>query len=213
MDKATLEKMRRNYAMSALSEEDVTPHPFDQFKIWMKEAIDSELYEPNAMTLATSTADGKPSARVVLLKDITSEGFVFYTNYLSRKGRELNLNPHAALVFLWGGLEREVRIEGSVRQLLREESEAYFRQRPRESQISALVSPQSQEVSKSQLEETWNQIASKYADEEVPLPEHWGGYEVLPEKIEFWQGRPGRFHDRILYTLQHQTWNRCRLAP
>lgn len=213
MEKSALEKMRKDYAMAGLSEKDVCPEPMAQFSIWLQEAVDRNLYEPNAMTLATATPEGIPSARVVLLKGITEEGFVFYTNYTSRKGKELLHNPNAALVFLWGGLEREVRIEGMVRTLLQEESEQYFRQRPRESQISAAVSPQSQEVNKTDLEASWKAFSDRFEGQDIPFPMNWGGYELIPEKIEFWQGRPGRFHDRILYSREGKNWRISRLAP
>lgn len=214
MEKTILEGMRKNYMLASLNEEDVAANPFDQFKKWFNEALESKIYEPNAMVVSTVGENNKPSSRVVLLKGISHQGIVFYTNFKSRKGKELSANPNCSVVFLWGELERQVRIEGTVSQMLYEESEAYFKSRPRESQISASVSPQSFAIKdKTILEKDWQTLSEKLKDSEVPMPEHWGGYEVEATYFEFWQGRPGRFHDRIVFSKVENDWKISRLAP
>jgi len=207
--------LRRNYALESLSESDVQPDPMAQFNKWFQEALDSSLPEPNAMTLATADKQGRPSARTVLLKAYDHAGFVFYTNYESKKGAELAENPYAALLFTWLELERQIRIEGAVTRLTEAESTAYFQSRPKGSQIGAWASPQSQVIpDRSVLEQNVAALLAQYADAEViPKPAHWGGYVVQPEMIEFWQGRESRLHDRIQYRLESGVWMIERLAP
>jgi pyridoxamine 5'-phosphate oxidase len=206
--------LRREYASRALGEADTHPDPIVQFRIWFDEALKSELIDVNAMSLATATPTGEPAVRIVLLKEV-DEGFVFYTQYDSAKGRDLALNPRAALLFYWAPLERQVRITGNVARVPREMSEAYFATRPVESQWGAWTARQSSEVAtRGVLEEQYAQVKQRFATQPVPCPPDWGGYRVAPERIEFWQGRPGRLHDRLLYTRQQDgTWTRVRLAP
>jgi pyridoxamine 5'-phosphate oxidase len=199
----------------ALLESDLAPDPITQFRLWFDEALHAGIPDANAMTLATATRDGKVSARVVLLKSFDEQGFCFYTNYESRKGRELDENPHAALVFFWQPLDRQVRIEGVAVKLPQEQSDEYFRSRPLLSRIGALASPQSRVVpNREALDETFRELATRYADGNVPRPAYWGGYRVVPHSIEFWQGRENRLHDRIRYRKQGTTgWAMERLAP
>jgi pyridoxamine 5'-phosphate oxidase len=211
----SLSDLRREYALAGLKESDLDPDPFKQFDSWFQQALAAGLPEPNAMTLATATPDGKPSARVVLLKGFDERGFVFFTNYESQKGRELSANPLAALVCYWVELERQVRISGRVSKVSGEESEAYFRSRPLGSQLGAWASRQSEVVAgRKSLEDTLEQLTQEYETKPVPVPPNWGGYRVAPETIEFWQGRPNRLHDRLRYTLQSNSqWLIERLAP
>ncbi len=211
-----IQQLRREYAHSSLDENSVAANPILQFQKWFEEALNSNVLEPNAMTLATCDAAGNPSARIVLLKGLTGDGFVFFTNYQSRKGEELAQNSRVCLVFFWKELERQVRIEGAASKISEQISTEYFQSRPRASQIGAWVSPQSRTVESRQwLEKKYAEIAEKYKDSEaLPRPPHWGGYAVKPEKIEFWQGRPSRLHDRILYSLtDSKIWKIERLAP
>jgi pyridoxamine 5'-phosphate oxidase len=209
----SLADLRRDYARAGLSEADADPDPILQFAAWMDQAQAAGVPEPNAMTLATCTPDGHPSARVVLLKHFDDRGFVFFTNYESRKGRELAANPRAALVFFWVDLERQVRIEGTVGLTTPEESDLYFRSRPLESRRGAWVSRQSEVVSgRAELEREMAAIRQRFGDD-VPRPPHWGGYRVAPSALEFWQGRPSRLHDRLLYTWVGNGWRRERLSP
>jgi len=215
MDQSTIQNLREEYRAATLSEKDVAKNPMKQFEKWFKQVLEADSHEANAMTLATASTNGRPSARTVLLKGFDERGFVFYTNYLSRKGRELGKNPLATLLFFWPSLERQVCIEGTVEKVSREESEKYFYTRPKGSQIGALVSPQSQEIdSREVLEKKWTDLEKVYADEDVPKPAHWGGYIVKPRLIEFWQGRPSRLHDRIVYKRADKNdWKIVRLAP
>jgi pyridoxamine 5'-phosphate oxidase len=207
--------LRREYTTAGLSEADLDPNPFKQFAKWFQQALGAELTEPNSMTLATAAPDGKPSARVVLLKGFDDKGFVFYTNYESRKGRELAMNPHAALVFCWLELERQVCVTGQVSRVSRKESEDYFHTRPAGSQLGAWASRQSEVISgREVLEERLRELVAAYRNEPVPLPPYWGGFRLTPEAMEFWQGRPDRLHDRLRYSLQtDQRWLIERLSP
>jgi len=201
---------RKTYNKFELLESEVKTNPIEQFKLWYQEAKESTIVEANAMTLATATPDGKPSARVVLLKEVKPDGFVFYTNYLSRKGKEINENPHAQILFFWDVLERQVRIEGTLEKLSRAESQIYFDSRPEESRAGAIVSPQSQRVpDRKFLEEKLNALDKS----NLKMPDHWGGYILKPTYIEFWQGRHSRLHDRIFYELENEHWTIGRLAP
>lgn len=207
--------IRKDYMLHSLSEKDVASNPIDQFTRWWDDALNSEIEEVNAMTLATVTSEGFPAARIVLLKGYTREGFVFFTNYESHKGKELANNPRACLVFFWKALERQVRIEGLVEKVSAAESEAYFQSRPVGSRIGAWASPQSTVISgREVIENNVVELEKKYANTAIPRPEHWGGYIVKPVNIEFWQGRSSRLHDRILYTAQKDlSWKIDRLAP
>ncbi len=211
----TIADLRRDYTLAGLDEPDAHPDPMQQFRLWFDQAIAANLPEPNAMTLATATLDGIPNARIVLLKGLDDRGFVFYTNYTSQKGEELAANPQAALVFLWTELERQVRVVGAVEKISAQESDAYFQSRPLGSRLGAWASAQSQVVAdRAQLERQLAALSETYADGNVPRPPHWGGYRVLPATIEFWQGRPSRLHDRLLYTHQaDSTWRIQRLSP
>jgi pyridoxamine 5'-phosphate oxidase len=199
----------------ALDEKTADPNPLTLFRRWFDEAIASGSRLPDAMTLATATKEGKPSARMVLLKQADEQGFVFYTNYKSRKARELDENPYAALVCYWVQLDRQIRVEGSVERVTAQESDEYFRTRPRESQLGAIASPQSEViVSREFLEQRFRDFDAMYRDRSVARPAHWGGYRLKPEMIEFWQNRAGRLHDRVLYERQtNGSWTIKRLAP
>ena len=212
---STLSDLRREYASRALTENDADADPIRQFSLWFDEALKSQLLDANAMTLATATAAGEPSARTVLLKGADTDGFVFYTNYASAKGHDLADNPRACLLFFWGELERQVRITGSVSKTTMAESAAYFQSRPFESQISAAISDQSRPIAgRAVLEQRYAEAVAKYQGAVVPLPATWGGYRVKPESIEFWQGRKSRLHDRLLYSRQADgSWSRTRLEP
>lgn len=205
--------LRREYMGESLNETDVAAEPFTQFQRWFDEVLRAELPTPNAMTLATVAADGMPSARIVLLKGIDHNGFVFYTSYHSRKGRELTANPRAALVFYWNELEREVRIEGAVEKVSAAESDEYFASRPLGSRHAAIASPQSEVVASRAMLETRFAAAADDHGDTAPRPAHWGGYRLLPVAVEFWQGRPNRLHDRLLYTRTADRWTISRLAP
>jgi pyridoxamine-phosphate oxidase len=210
MNQEELQNLRQDYSAASLSESTIK-----QFDSWFNDAVTAEIHEPNAMSLATATTDGRPSVRIVLLKGFNDNGFMFYTNYLSRKGKEINKNPFAAITFFWGELERQVRIEGTIEKLSKEESEKYFQTRPKLSQLGALASPQSQEIDGREILETkMSQLETEYTDKDVPKPSYWGGYILKPRLIEFWQGRRSRLHDRILYKkIDNKNWKKVRLAP
>jgi pyridoxamine 5'-phosphate oxidase len=207
--------IRREYSRAALTEAELHPDPLEQFRLWFDQALDAEVREPNAMTLATATPDGRPSARIVLLKGVDAEGFIFFTSSDSQKGRELEANPLAALVFFWPELERQVRVTGVARRIGREESESYFQSRPRGSRIGAWASTQSQVIpDRASLETRIAEMETAFPGAEIPLPPFWGGYRIEPESIEFWQGRRSRLHDRLRYTLGPDGgWAIERLAP
>ncbi|HZH65219.1 MAG TPA: pyridoxamine 5'-phosphate oxidase [Flavisolibacter sp.] len=213
MNKAIAD-IRKDYTAETLLETDVEADPIDQFKKWWDAAIASEILEANAMTLATASADGMPSARIVLLKDFNEKGFVFFTNYKSYKGLQLDENPKACLVFFWKELERQVRILGFPVKIDPQVSDEYYRSRPALSQIGAWASPQSGVITnRDWLEEQFEKKKMEFANQEIPRPPHWGGYLVKPVVIEFWQGRRSRLHDRIQYTLEGGSWKIERLAP
>ncbi|AJG20488.1 pyridoxamine 5'-phosphate oxidase [Cupriavidus basilensis] len=209
-----LADLRRTYVLGSLSESDVAPDPISQFQRWFDEAIHAKLPEPNAMTLATVDADGQPSARIVLLKAMDTQGFTFFTNYESRKGLDLAANPRAALLFHWVQLERQVRVEGRVEKVTDSESDAYYATRPLGSRLGAWASEQSREVAdRTVLEQREADFRAKFGDN-PPRPAHWGGYRLVPTRIEYWQGRPSRLHDRIAYRLAPDgSWQIVRLSP
>jgi pyridoxamine 5'-phosphate oxidase len=206
--------LRKEYTRAGLDEADTDRDPLIVFQNWFAQAVAAKLPEPNAMTLATVTGQGRPAARVVLLKGFDERGFAFYTNHDGRKGQELAGCPFAALVFHWAELERQVRIEGSVTLVEPETADAYFASRPLGNRLGAWASPQGQVIaSRAALDELWHATQTRFADGNVPRPPNWGGYRVLPEVIEFWQGRPSRMHDRLQYTRSADGWTRVRLAP
>lgn len=208
--------LRLDYNRAELTRQDLDPNPITLFERWLQQAVAANIgAEPNAMTLATATQDGIPSARTVLLKELDERGFVFYTNHESQKGRELSQNPHAALLFYWGELHRQVRVTGQVQPISQAESEAYFRSRPLGSQLGAWASQQSQVVENRQvLEDALARLTEQYQEKTIPLPPFWGGYRLSPRTIEFWQGRASRLHDRFRYSLmKDNSWNIERLSP
>ncbi len=211
----SISDLRREYSLGSLRRKDLLPDPIAQFRVWFDAATAAGVLEANAMTLSTVTPDGKPSARIVLLKGVDERGFSFFTNYESRKGRELAATPHAALTFLWKELERQVRVEGTVTKVSPEESEAYFHSRPRNSRLGAWGSNQSEVIANREvLEKNMADFQARYPGENVPLPPNWGGYMVKPEAIEFWQGQRSRLHDRLVYRRQpDDSWLVERLAP
>jgi len=216
MDKNTLQGLREDYRKSTLEEKDASDNPFTQFANWFKEALNAQISEPNAMVVATANKDGFPSARVVLLKGFDEKGFIFYTNYKSQKAKELLENPQCALVFNWLELERQIRIEGIAEKISPEDSTAYFHKRPKKSQIGAWASPQSQIIqTRDILEDNVKSLNAEYMDlEKLPRPDHWGGFRINATRIEFWQGRSSRLHDRLNYQKStSNTWKRTRLAP
>lgn len=206
--------IRKEYKLEELDIADVHQNPIEQFKFWFDEALKAQVIEPNAMFLATVSPSGQPTGRIVLLKGIEEGGFVFYTNYNSRKGGEIAHNELVSLTFFWADLERQVRIEGKALKVSEETSTNYFLSRPRDSQIGAWASPQSQQVAgKETLNELFEKYKTEFAEKPIAKPPHWGGYVVIPHYLEFWQGRPSRMHDRICYTLENNNWNIKRIAP
>jgi pyridoxamine 5'-phosphate oxidase len=214
-DRAVIRDLRRDYASRSLTEADALPNPLAQFQQWLEEALAAQVIDANAMSLATVSASGEPSVRTVLLKDVDASGFVFFTNYDSAKGRDLADHPRAALLFYWPELERQVRVNGVVTRVAREVSEAYFATRPLDSQLAAWAARQSAELpDREALQRQFDAVKQRFGVEPVPCPPAWGGYHVRAERMEFWQGRPGRLHDRLLYTRQpDDSWSRVRLAP
>ena len=212
---ANVADLRKDYQLQGLSETDADRNPFKQFQVWFDQALAAQLPEPNAMTVATVTKSGKPRARIVLLKNFDERGFVFYTNYHSHKGQELADNPQAAIAFWWAELERQVRIEGRVLKVSDRESDEYFHSRPFNSRLGAWASEQSQVIeSREVLEQRLQDLKNKYENQDIPRPPHWGGFRVIPTAIEFWQGRPSRLHDRLLYSLLDDgSWQIERLSP
>jgi len=210
-----LAAIRKDYRLQSLLEKDVDADPIKQFEKWFQQAMNSGIEEPNAMTLATSTTDGKPSARIVLLKGIKGNGFVFFTNYDSKKGTQIHNNPFVSLVFFWKELERQVTIEGEIKKISEQESDEYFASRPMESRIGAWSSPQSKVIKNREiLEKNVSYFTDKYQSQNIPRPPHWGGYILIPTLIEFWQGGSGRLHDRLQYSIDTtSSWIIERLAP
>ena len=211
----TISDLRKDYSAQSLSETDVASDPIQQFEKWWEQTLNSQIGEPNAMTVATASCDGLPSARILLLKGFDEKGFVFFTNYKSYKAMQLEENPRACLVFFWKELERQVRIIGLVKKVSEEESDLYFNSRPKASRIGALASPQSQVIENREwIDEKYLELLENYKDADPQRPKHWGGYRVQPIIVEFWQGRPSRLHDRIQYTLEESgAWKIERLAP
>ena len=209
-----IDSIRQEYTQASLDIKDVDANPIIQLKKWLDEAIQAEVLEPTAMTVSSVSSEGKPHSRILLLKGLDEKGLTFFTNYESEKGQDMASNPFVSLNFFWAELERQVRVEGKVTQVSAEESETYFKSRPRGSQIGAWVSPQSQEIeSREFLEKRIQEISSTYEGQDVPRPPHWGGYLLAVDRIEFWQGRASRLHDRIVYQLEGESWRIFRVAP
>jgi pyridoxamine 5'-phosphate oxidase len=209
-----IKALRREYASRALDESTIDADPIHQFRTWFDEALKSEVLDANAMAVATVSAEGVPSVRTLLLKDIDPRGLVFFTHYNSPKGNDLLANPRASLLFYWAPLERQVRVTGDVERVPAAESDAYFASRPRESQVAAWAARQSSQLpDRAALERRYEEIATKYQGQDVPRPPDWGGFRVVPHRFEFWQGRPKRLHDRVVYVKEGGGWRRARLAP
>ena len=206
--------IRKDYQLKSLAESEVAKNPFDQFSIWWEEAVQSAIVEVNAMALSTVSPEGRPSSRIVLLKGYNEEGFVFFTNYTSDKGKQIGQNQYVSLLFFWKELERQVRIEGTTSKVAAEESDAYFESRPVGSRLGAWASPQSQKIADREiLDKELEKVTAQFSEQQIPRPPHWGGYRVKPTRIEFWQGRSSRLHDRILYEQVDGQWQISRLAP
>ena len=209
-----LSDLRISYTKDSFSESDLFKSPFDQFEKWFSEALKSKLDEPNAMSLATISPDGKPRTRIVLVKDFSKDGLIFYTNYESAKAKGMDVNKDVSVNFVWHPLQRQINIQGFTEKVERKVSELYFHSRPRGSQLGALVSPQSTVIaSRKVLEDQLAELDARYQDEPIPLPENWGGIRIIPTRFEFWQGRDNRLHDRFEYNLQNDQWLSQRLAP
>lgn len=207
-------EIRKEYLLKTLNESGVLADPLAQFALWLEEAVAADVLEPNAMSLATSTFDGRPSSRIVLLKGLEHGGFIFFSNYESRKAKEILKNPYSAAVFMWNELERQVRIEGKIHKISTEESDKYFQSRPEKSKLGAWASPQSQVIpNRKYLEDLMSDFEEEFSGKPITRPTNWGGYILVPEMIEFWQGRQNRLHDRILYTEENTKWKIERLAP
>jgi pyridoxamine 5'-phosphate oxidase len=209
-----IKTVRHDFAKQQLNESDVSPSPFIQFEKWFREAVEAKVNEPNAMGLSTISVESKPSSRIVFLRSFNNNSFAFYTNYKSKKGKEINENPYAALLFFWPELERQIRIEGTLHKQTASASDDYFNSRPYESKLGAWTSEQSAVIKNREvLEKEYVKNEKKFTPNNISRPSHWGGYELIPTYIEFWQGRPNRLHDRILYTLKNNNWKIMRLAP
>lgn len=209
-----VQNLRHDFTKAALEKASARRDPFEQFALWIGEAVEKNLHEPNAMTLSTATPDGFPSSRVVLLRGFDQSGFTFFTNYDSRKGAEIAANPRAALLFYWAPIEKQVRLEGLIEKISEKASDEYFASRPRESRIGAWTSPQSQPIeNRRALEEKYAELGERFASGEIERPPNWGGYVLKPVRFEFWQGRASRLHDRLLYTKSGTSWQIERLAP
>jgi pyridoxamine 5'-phosphate oxidase len=214
MPNRDLSELRKNYQFSSLDIKDCTDNPFQQFQLWLNHALEDNLYEPNGMQLATVGKNGIPSVRTLLLKEICDNGFVFFTNFESKKGMQIEQNNHAAMVFWWREHERQVRIEGVVEKYDIEKSKKYFYSRPQGSQLAASISPQSKKIpNRKYLDDLYEQYQAKYSQIKFPFPKNWGGYKLVPTLFEFWQGRESRLHDRIEYIYEENTWTKHRLAP
>ncbi len=214
MGRSSLKNIRRDYNHSELSKASVNKDPLVQFNNWFNEIVNAKIIDPSAMVLATVAETNMPSARIVLLKEVDVKGFVFFTNYLSRKAKDLETNPNASLLFYWKEMDRQLRIEGIIEKVKTKISEDYFHTRPRESQISAWVSKQSSIVpDRNFLDKKYNELDEEFGNDEIPLPDYWGGYRLIPEYFEFWQGRESRLHDRICYREEKGNWKIFRLAP
>lgn len=209
-----INQLRKDFATSVLLEENTGDDPYSLFEKWLKEAVSAQAHEPNAMVLSTVSQDGKPSSRIVLLRDFTEEGLVFFTNYNSRKGQDIQSNKHASLLFFWPEIERQIRIDGVIERTSEEVSDAYFLSRPRESRLGAWASAQSKEIpSREFLEDLYNEADQRFKGKDIPRPAHWGGFILKPDYIEFWQGRPSRLHDRLFFKKENNDWTRGRLSP
>lgn len=214
MKKQNISDIRKEYNLKHLGKNDINPNPLKQFELWFNEALNSQCLEPNAMTLATSTFERKPSARIVLLKDFGDHGFTFFTNYESKKGRQILQNPYGALVFFWAELERQIRIEGNIIRVSEKDSDRYFYSRPEKSKIGTWASPQSHVIpNRKYLESLKSDYQEEFAGKTIKRPPNWGGYSLIPNLYEFWQGRPSRLHDRIQFTFLNGEWIIERLAP